>query len=38
METVYDEALASAGGARLADGTIDLTAALRSLLEGMPTP
>jgi putative transposase len=35
METVYDDALASAGGARRADGTLDLTAALRSLLEGL---
>lgn len=35
METVYDGALAAAGEARRADGTIDLTGALRSLLEGL---
>lgn len=35
MEKVYDEALAAAGEARRADGTIDLTEALRSLLEGL---
>ena len=35
METVYDGALAAAGETRRADGTIDLTGALRSLLEGL---
>lgn len=35
MEKVYDGALAAAGEARRADGTIDLTSALRSLLEGL---
>lgn len=35
METVYDGALAAAGETRRADGTIDLTGALRSMLEGL---